>query len=121
MKNAPVYFPRGISQACIIHVEKEPLTGLPWVLGWQVISPGADRPMESYVWTMETKEERRAVWQIFSQEISKAWDKGAQDGHGIHLFHFGAVTPQLLGQWGIAQGEKDCLFYGRPSPPHGRI
>jgi len=109
-------FPRGISQACIIHVEKEPLTGLPWVLGWQVISPGADRPMESYVWTMETKEERRAVWQIFSQEISKAWDKGAQDGHGIHLFHFGAVTPQLLGQWGIAQGEKDCLFLWQTQP-----
>ncbi|MFK5951569.1 MAG: DEAD/DEAH box helicase [Desulfobacterium sp.] len=109
-------FPRDISRACLIHVEKEPLTGLPWVLGWQVISPGADRPMESHVWTMETKEERRAVWQTFSQGIS--WNKGGQGGHGTHLFHFGAGTPQLLGQWGIAQGEKECpfLWQTQPSP-----
>jgi predicted RecB family nuclease len=109
-------FPRDISRACIIHVEKEPLTGLPWVLGWQVITPGADTPMESHVWTMETKGERRAVWQAFSQGISRVWDKGGESGHGSHLFHFGTGTPQLLGQWGTAQGEKGCPFLWQTQP-----
>ena len=111
-------FPRNISRACIIHVEKEPLTGLPWGVGWQVITPGTDTPLESHVWTMETNGERRAAWQAFSKEISKVWDRGAEGGHGTHLFHFGAGIPQLLSQWGTAQGETGCpfLWQTQPSP-----
>ncbi|WP_035239302.1 DEAD/DEAH box helicase [Desulfobacter vibrioformis] len=112
-------FPANLSRPMFIHLEKDPLEGLPRVLGWQVLDTDGRTIVESKIWTMETHEERQAVRQTFLRELARVWEQSIHAGQGPHLFHFGAQTPAALNQWvqwpGEAQ-EPSWEFLGQTQP-----
>ncbi|WP_457552783.1 DEAD/DEAH box helicase [Desulfobacula sp.] len=109
-------FPNNISRAFFVHVAKDPLSGMPWALGWQVIDHPLETPVEFHVWTMETKQDKRKIWKKFSDLISNLWEKSILNGKGPHIFHFGSQTRLDLLQWGEAEQETNLKFLWRTQP-----
>jgi superfamily II DNA/RNA helicase len=92
-------FPANLSRCIFIHLEKDPLDGMPRVLGWQVLDTDGRTTIKSNVRTLETKNERLAVRQSFLKELGQLRDQSIHAGQGPHLFHFGSQTPTTLNQW----------------------
>ena len=92
-------FPANLSRRIFIHLEKNPLDGLPRVLGLQVLDTDGRTIVASNVWTMETKNERQAVRQTFLSQLTRLWDESTHAAQGPHIFHFGPQTPATLNQW----------------------
>ncbi|WP_462270842.1 DEAD/DEAH box helicase, partial [Desulfobacter sp.] len=109
-------FPANLSRRIFIHLEKDPLNGLPRVLGWLVLDTNGRKTVTSNVWTMETETERQAVRQTFLSELGRLWEQSIHAGQGPHLFHFGPQTPTALNQWlGEAQ-DPAWEFLRQPQP-----
>ena len=116
-------FPENLSRIFFIHLEKDPMTGDPWVLGWQVREVNAQktdeqRVVESQVWTMKNRQERQAVWKTFTDRLSRLWEQSIHSDLGPHIFHFGSQTRNTLLQWDRYEQEDPCPFFRltQPSP-----
>ena len=109
-------FPANLSRRIFIHLEKNPLDGLPRVLGWLVLDTDGRTTVESNVWTMETETERQSVRQSFLRELVRLWEESIHAGQGPHIFHFGSQTPATINQWlGEAQ-RPSWEFLGQTQP-----
>ncbi len=113
-------FPENISQIFFIHIVKDPLTGLPCVLGFMTAAP-LNTHIKSHIRTMKNNQERRDVWIEFAELISRLWEKNIIAGKVPHIFHFGSMTRLDLLQWGenveAGEGEKPgFLWQTQPSP-----
>lgn len=109
-------FPANLSRKIFIHLEKDPLDGLPRVLGWLVPNTDSRTTVESHVWTMETDAERQAVQQTFLEELTRLWEQSIHAGRGPHLFHFGPQTPAALNQWIGRTEHPSCEFLSQTQP-----
>ena len=112
-------FPENLSRIFFIHIEKEPMTGEPRVLGWQVRDTqktDAQKAVESQVWTMNNRQERQAVWKTFTERMSRLWEQSIHSGLGPHIFHFGSETRNTLLQWDRDEPGDPCPFFRRTQP-----
>ncbi|MFU8768613.1 MAG: AAA domain-containing protein, partial [Desulfotignum sp.] len=109
-------FPANLSRIFFIHVETEPLTGQPSILGWQVWDPGTRQTLESRVWTMESEENRDRVWKTFASKLAHRWEESIHSGLGPHLFHLGSRSRRTMVQWAGQAPENECLFLCQTQP-----
>ncbi len=109
-------FPANLSRPIFIHLEKNPLKGLPRVLGWLVLDTDGRTIVESNIWCMETETQQQAVRQTFLKELTQLWEKSIHAGQGPHIFHFGAQTPAILNQWLGEEPHSSWQFLTTPQP-----
>ncbi len=109
-------FPANLSRPIFIHLETNPLDGQSRVLGWQVLDTDSRTVVESNVWTMETKAERKAVRQTFLDKLTRWWEQSIHAGQGPHIFHFGSQTPTALNQWIGKAPNPACEFLTQTQP-----
>ncbi|WP_321493037.1 DEAD/DEAH box helicase [uncultured Desulfobacter sp.] len=109
-------FPANLSRPIFIHLEKDPLNGLPRVLGLQILDTDGQTTVESHVWTMETKEDQQAVRQTFLMELERLWEDSLHAGQGPHIFHAGSQIPVILNEWLGQTQRRSCQFLGQTQP-----
>ncbi|MDY0220288.1 MAG: DEAD/DEAH box helicase [Desulfobacterium sp.] len=109
-------FPCNLSRLFFLHLEKDPMTRQPWILGWKVMEADAGTTVESGVLTMDTPRERQEVWETFTEKMERLWNDSIHSGLGPHLFHFGSGSEVLMR---LLAGEEPgglCDFFHQTQP-----
>lgn len=114
-------YPANISTPIFLHILKDPLTGLPRLIGLRIPDAldTAKKTGGTRVWTIASEKDLPFAWESFSRFFLDTWKSGIKEDGGPHIFHFGKKSRELLFEWENLSGGADLpVFLREGGSPH---